>query len=252
MLKPVDYLEKKLIKKIASTSINYQILEPNDNLMVAVSGGKDSYALIYLLHKLKRRLPFKITMTAVHVDQGQPHSNIDPLIKWLETSDFRYKIIKEDTFKIVLKQTAPGKNPCPVCARMRRGVLYTTAKKYDFNKVVLGHHMEDTLVTFMMNLFYSGKLQAMPPKYTTDDGLLQVIRPMIEIPVADIATLAKLKEFPVISCGSCGVSEDHKRKITEKLLNELEETRPNIKSTMLTALKNIKPSHLFDNTIPHK
>ncbi|MBN2803817.1 MAG: tRNA 2-thiocytidine(32) synthetase TtcA [Deltaproteobacteria bacterium] len=244
-----DPLVDKILKAVSTTSIQYNVIEPNDKILVAISGGKDSYALLYLLKKLQRRLPFNIELLAVHVNQSQPGFDPAPLEYWLEHCGVPYKIIKEDIFSIILNNTKPGSSPCPVCSRMRRGVLYTTAEKNGCNKIALGHHLEDTLATFMMNLFYSGRLQAMPPIYTTDDNRFKVVRPMIEVPVADITELVNREDFPIVPCGSCSEQPLHKRTSMEQMLNELQKDNPNIKNVMLGALKHINPTHLMDKTV---
>jgi tRNA 2-thiocytidine biosynthesis protein TtcA len=245
-------LEQKLIKSVARTSINFNLIKPNDKIIIAISGGKDSYALLHLLKGLTRRLPFKITMLPVHVYMGQPNAEPELLEKWLKNNSCNYKIIKDNSFDLIIKNTKPGDNPCPVCARMRRGILYTFAMKHGFNKIALGHHREDALATFMLNLFYSGKLQSMPPKYTTDSGQLEVIRPLIEISQSDIITLSNKIKFPSITCSLYNSRPDQKRKFIENLLNKIEKDNPRIKESMLGALKNVKPTHLMDKSVIKK
>jgi len=239
----------RLTAAIARTSIQYGLLGDGDRIVVAVSGGKDSYTLLYLLNRLRARLPFHVDLLAVHVQQGQPGMDASPLEKWLEQSGIPYEIAVQDTYSTVRDNLKPGETPCAICSRMRRGILYTWAEKHGCNKIALGHHREDTLATFMMNLCYTGRLQAMPPRYTTDDGRFEVIRPMIEIAQRDIIELATLKAFPIVPCYLCSGQADHRRKYMESLLNSLENENPQLKSVMLGALKHVNPTHLFDKTV---
>lgn len=241
-----DLLQKRLIKTLARTSIKYGVLAPDDRVLVAVSGGKDSYALVHLLHALRPRLPFRLSLVALHVDQGQPGHQPQPLRAWLEQSGIEHHIVAENTFEIVKRHTQNGQTPCAICSRLRRGILYTQAKKLGCNKVALGHHRDDTLATFLLNLFYAGKLQAMPPIYTTDDGDLQVIRPLIEAAEADLATLSNLLAFPILPCTLCGSQPDLKRGYVDNLVTDLEKENPQIRNIMLGALKNVRSSHLLD------
>ncbi len=241
-----EQLEKKLIRRLARTSIQYDVLAPGDRILVAVSGGKDSYCLLYLLDKLRGRLPFHIDITACHVNQGQPGYDGSGLAAWLEKSGIPHEIVEQDTYSVVVRNTREGETACSVCSRMRRGILYTRAEKLGCNKVALGHHREDTLATLMLNLFYGGKVQAMPARYTTNDGRLQVVRPLIEVAEDDLRQLAKMVGFPIMSCGLCDNQLDHKRKMVGDLLDELERDNPELKNIMLAALKNVRPTHMLD------
>ncbi len=242
-------LETKLLRKMARTSIRYGVLGAGDRILVAVSGGKDSYSLLYLLDRLRRRLPFEIEIVACHVGQGQPGVDSSPLVDWVRAFGVPFEMVAQNTYEVVKRNTRPGETPCAVCSRLRRGILYTTARRLRCNKVALGHHREDTLATLLINLFYAGKVQAMPPRYTTNEGDLQVIRPMIEIPEDDLIALSNELGFPLVPCFLCSNQEDHRRSFVSRLLRELEEEHPDIKNVMLGALKNIRPSHLFDPTI---
>lgn len=242
-------LTEKLIKTIAKTSGEYGTIEPDDKIMVAVSGGKDSYGLLFLLNQLKRRLPFSIDIIALHVAQGQPGVDPTPLIDWLKGSGIAFEIAEEDTYSVVQRNLKPGGTPCSICSRLRRGIIYTRAEKHGCNKVALGHHREDTIATFMMNLFYAGKLQAMPAKYTTDDGRFQVIRPMLEVAEADLIALQEQEQFPIVPCALCSGQEDHKRRYVNELLDAVEHTHPTLRNVMLGALKHVNPSHLLDATV---
>ena len=214
--------------------------------MVAGSGGKDSYVLLYLLSRLIPRLPFSMELVAVHVNQCQPGYDGSPLEDWLKEFGVPFEIVVEDTYSVVERNLKPGSTACPICSRMRRGVLYSTAERLGCNKIALGHHRNDTLATLLLNLFYSGKLQAMPARYTSSCGRFEVVRPMIELAEEEIATLAQLVGFPIIPCGLCSNQEDHQRLAMVDLINTLEKRNPKVKSIMLAAIKNLKPSHLLD------
>ncbi|MBN2358386.1 MAG: tRNA 2-thiocytidine(32) synthetase TtcA [Deltaproteobacteria bacterium] len=239
-------LERRLLKTVARTSIAYRVLEPDDRIAVAVSGGKDSYGLLHLLDRLRRRLPFSIELIAVHVAQGQPGYDGTPLRDWLRQSGIRYRIVEEDTYSIVRQRIDGGATPCALCSRLRRGILYTTARRLGCNKVALGHHRDDALGTLLLNLFYAGTLQAMPARYLSDDGDCLVIRPLIEAAESDLERLAELLRFPIVPCSFCGSRPDARRAAMGRLLAELERDHPQLRSVMLGALKNVRPSHLLD------
>ncbi len=243
---PRTALEERLLRTMARTSMAWGLLEPGDRILVAVSGGKDSYSLLHLLHRLKGRLPFAIELLAIHVVQGQPGVDAAPLEKWLADSGVPHLIVREDVYSVMQRNAVDGQNPCAICARMRRGILYTQAQKNGCNKIALGHHREDTLATLLMNLFHSGRIQAMPAKYRTDDNRFDVIRPLIEVAEADLAACARMNGFPIIPCVLCAGSGDHQRRRMNELMDRLEQEHPRIKDSMLGALKNVKPSHLLD------
>jgi tRNA 2-thiocytidine biosynthesis protein TtcA len=242
-------LEQKLLRQLSQTSKAYQLLAPNDRIMVAVSGGKDSYTLLQLLAKLRTRLPFPIELIAVHLDQAQPGYDGRALAAWLEASGLPFEILREDTYSVVTSHLDGQSTYCSLCSRLRRGILYTAAARLGCNKIALGHHREDTLETFLMNLFYAGKLQAMPAQYTTDDGRFQVIRPLIECGEAPIARYAALAAFPIIPCNLCGSQDGLKREAMHELLTKLEADHPNLRAVMLNALRNVRPTHLLDHDL---
>ena len=245
----LEKLHTKLNRKMLRTSKTYQLLEPNDKIMVAISGGKDSYTLLDLLWKARKRLPFKFEMIAVHLDQQQPGYEGRSLREWLAEYGAPFEILSEDTYSIVKELTAEGGTYCAPCSRLRRGILYTAAERLGCNKIALGHHRDDTLETLLMNLFYSGKIQAMPAVYTTDDQRFKVIRPLIECAETDIAEYAQLRDFPILPCNLCGSQDGLKRAQTKTLLNQLEAQSPLIRDVMLSALKNIRPTHLLDQDL---
>ena len=242
-------LRRALSKTMTRTLSGFNLLAGGDHVLVAVSGGKDSYTLLDLLWHARARAPFKFDITAVHLDQAQPGYDGRPLAQWLEDFGAPYKILREDTYSVVLDHTPPGGTYCAVCSRLRRGILYTAAEQLGCNKIALGHHRDDTLETFLLNLFYGGKLQAMPAGYTTDDGRFQVIRPLIECAEADIAEHARIVGYPIFPCNLCGSQDGLRRDAMARLLTQMEQDSPSLRAVMLGALKNVCPTHLLDTRL---
>ena len=242
-------LEKKLYRAMKATTEQYQLLAEGDRVMVAVSGGKDSYTLLHLLHMLRPRLPFPVELIAVHLDQVQPGYDGAPLEAWLEESGYPFEILREDTYSVVTEHIDAKSTYCSLCSRLRRGILYTAAERLGCNKIALGHHRDDSIETFLMNTFFSGKLQAMPAKYTTDDGRFQVIRPLIECPEDRIATFSEHMAFPILPCNLCGSQEGLKREQMKAMLSAMEEKHPDIRNVMLQSLRNVRPTHLLDQDV---
>src|SRR5690242_17511055 len=214
-----------------------------------MSGGKDSYTLFHLLTHLVPRLPFAVELVAVHLDQVQPGYDGSGLRAYLEASGWPFEILREDTYSVVTAHLPETATYCSLCSRLRRGILYTAAERLGCNKIALGHHRDDSLETFLLNLFYSGKLQAMPASYRTDDGRFEVIRPLIECAEADIAAFAAEQAFPIIPCNLCGSQEGLKRDAMTALLAQLERDHPHVRAVMANALRNVRPSHLLDRDV---
>lgn len=238
--------KKKLMRTMLNTVVEYGLIKPDDHIMVAISGGKDSYTLLDLLLLAQKRAPHNFKITAVHVDQVQPGYDGRPLKQWLLDNNINHEIISEDTYSVVIDKTKPGGTYCSLCSRLRRGILYKVAARIGANKIALGHHREDSIETMLLNLIYAGKLQAMPPKYLTDDGQFFVIRPLIEVAERDIISYAKQKQFPILPCNLCGSQQGLKRERMGELLDMLEKEKPDVRSVMLNALKNVNVSHLLD------
>ncbi|MEM9191361.1 MAG: tRNA 2-thiocytidine(32) synthetase TtcA [Myxococcota bacterium] len=239
-------LEKLLYRQMKRTAEAHQLLEPGDKVMVCMSGGKDSYTLLHLLAKLVPRLPFSVELVAVHLDQRQPGYNGAPLVEHLRRTGLPFEILSEDTYSVVIDRLEDNATYCSLCSRLRRGILYTAAERLGCNKLALGHHRDDSLETFLMNLFFSGKLQAMPAKYTTDDGKFEVIRPLIECEEKSIAAYAGEIGFPILPCNLCGSQDGLKRDAMTDLLADLEGRFPHIRSVMAAALGNVRPTNLMD------
>jgi tRNA 2-thiocytidine biosynthesis protein TtcA len=242
-------LEKNLYRQVKETCQGYELLVPGDRIMVAMSGGKDSYTLFHLLRQLVPRLPFAVELVAVHLDQAQPGYDGRGLAAYLEGTGWPYEILREDTYSVVTDKIDDRSTYCSLCSRLRRGILYTAAERLGCNKLALGHHRDDSLETFLLNLFYSGKLQAMPASYRTDDGRFEVIRPLIECAESDIAAFAAEQRFPIIPCNLCGSQDGLKRDAMTALLAQLERDHPHLRSIMLNALRNVRPTHLLDRDV---
>ena len=249
MTEVVRRLEQRLYRDVKDTSERYQLLAPGDRIMVAMSGGKDSYTLFHILTKLVPRLPFEIELIGVHLDQAQPGYDGSGLRAFLEASGQRFEILREDTYSVVTSHLPETSTYCSLCSRLRRGILYTAAERLGCNKIALGHHRDDSLETFLLNLFYSGKLQAMPASYRTDDGRFEVIRPLIECAEAEIAEFAGHLAFPIIPCNLCGSQEGLKRDAMTALLAQLEVGHPHVRAVMANALRNVRPTHLLDREV---
>lgn len=240
---------KHLFKQVASTVARYGLLEPGDRVAVALSGGKDSYSMLVLLQQVVRALDFDVHLQVLHLDQGQPGYDGTPLRAWLEARGVAYEILREDTYSVVVEHTKPGNTYCSVCSRLRRGVLYTAMDRLGLNKLALGHHRDDAIETLLLNLFYAGKLQAMPASYRTDDQRHVVIRPLIECAEQNLIELADAEQFPILPCNLCGSQAGLKRQQIKALLAQLEQDNPYLRSIMLNAIGNVRPTHLLDQDL---
>jgi tRNA 2-thiocytidine biosynthesis protein TtcA len=239
-------LSKTMLKTIGS----HRLLEEGDRILVAISGGKDSYTLLDLLHEARRKSPVDYELIAVHLDQGQPGYDGGALSAWLEKFGVPWEVITEDTYSAVLELAEKDNSTyCGPCSRLRRGILYTAAERLGCNKLALGHHRDDALETLLLNLFYAGRLQAMPARYRTVDGRFEVIRPLIECAETDITVHSEARDYPIIPCNLCGSQDNLKRVEVARLLAELEKNNPGLRQVMLSAIGNVRPSHLLDREV---
>jgi tRNA 2-thiocytidine biosynthesis protein TtcA len=242
-------LEKSLLGHMGAAIGDFKLIEEGDRILVAVSGGKDSHCLLHLLHLMRKRSPVHFELLAVNLDQGHPGFPGQLLEGYFQKSGFPYRMLKEDTYSIVLEKTPPGKTQCSVCSRLRRGILYNAAVELGCNKIALGHHRDDLVETLMLNLFFTGTLGSMPPKLVSDDGRNTVIRPLCYAPEKELAAYAELKSFPIIPCDLCGSQENLQRKRMKKLINQLSGEYPNIRNSILAAMGNIHTTHLLDKKL---
>ncbi len=238
--------ERRLYRTMRETCERHDLLASGDRVLVAISGGKDSYTLLHLLPQHVRAAGLAVELIAVHLDQRQPGYDGTSLVHWLDARGVAYEILSEDTYTVVKDTLPEGATYCSLCSRLRRGILYTAAARLGCNKVALGHHRDDGLETFLLNLIYSGKLQAMPARFTTDDGRFEVIRPLIDCAEADIARFAAEAGFPILPCNLCGSQEGLRRERVSELLRTLEAEQPDVRAVMAHALSNVRPTHLLD------
>jgi tRNA 2-thiocytidine biosynthesis protein TtcA len=237
------------VKKLTGQAVgDFNLIEDGDRIAVAVSGGKDSYALLHILDQLRRRAPIQFELVAVNVDAGFPGYRKDILEGYLRDCGFQVHMEETGCSRIIEEKLRPGSSYCAFCARLRRGVLYAVADRLGCNKIALGHHLDDFIETLLLNQFYSGKLAAMSPKLLADNRRHTVIRPLVYVEESDIIKFAQQNEFPIIDCG-CPVmgQEDQKRQRMKQLLTELNKENRDLKRSMIHALSNVHPRHLLDH-----
>jgi tRNA 2-thiocytidine biosynthesis protein TtcA len=242
-------LKKRLRRLVGEAIGDYGLIEAGDRIMVCVSGGKDSYALLDILLTLKDRAPVAFEVIAVNLDQKQPGFPADVLPRYLEMRGVPYRIETQDTYSVVKRVIPDGGTLCSLCSRLRRGVLYRVAGEIGATKIALGHHRDDILATFFLNLFFGGKLKTMPPKLVSDDGKHVVIRPLAYVRERDLARYADLMAFPIIPCNLCGSQEHLQRRQVTTMLREWEKKHPGRIESIANALGKAVPSHLMDRTL---
>lgn len=241
-------LEKRLCHQVGKAIMDFNMIEEGDRVMVCVSGGKDSYAMLDILLKLQARAPINFELIAVNLDQKQPGFPDHILPAYLKNLGVPFHIETQDTYSIVKKVIPEGKTMCSLCSRLRRGILYRVADELKITKIALGHHRDDMLQTFFLNMFFGGKLKGMPPKLVSDNGGHIVIRPLANVAEKDLTRWAAHRQFPIIPCTLCGSQENLQRKQIGNMLRDWEKQYPGRTETMFTALQNVVPSHLMDRT----
>ncbi len=240
---------KKLQRSVAEAIQQFTMIAEGDKIMVCLSGGKDSYAMLNMLLYFQKVAPIHFGIVAVNLDQKQPGFPEEILPKYLQNLGVDYKIIEKNTYKIVMDKTPEGKTTCSLCSRLRRGTLYEAAKDLGCNKLALGHHKNDIIETFFLNIFFAGKMETMPPKFRNDAGDIIVLRPLAFCNESDIEAYADFMDFPIIPCNLCGSQENLQRKKVKQMITDWETEFPNRNAIMMNALQNVFPSHLLDKNL---
>ena len=247
------YNENKLVKRlhrqVGSAIADFNMICEGDKVMVCLSGGKDSYAMLDILMGLRKRAPIDFDLVAVNLDQKQPGFPEQVLPEYLKSMGIDYKIVEEDTYSIVLDKIPAGKTTCSLCSRLRRGILYRTARELGVTKIALGHHMDDMVETLFLNMFYGARLKSMPPKLVSDDKTNVVIRPMAYCRESDLQEFAQLKDFPIIPCNLCGTQENLQRKKIKLMLRDWDQQQPGRVTNIFKSMSRITKSHLLDRDL---
>ena len=239
-------LAKRLRRQVGEAIADFDMIRDGDKVMVCLSGGKDSYALLDVLLSLKSHAPINFDIVAVNLDQKHPGFPTEVLPDYLRSIGVPFRIIEQDTYRVVKRVIPKGKTMCSLCSRLRRGALYRAAREIGATKIALGHHRDDILETFFLNLFHGGRLKAMPPKLVSDDGQHMVIRPLAYCREPDLEEYAKLRAFPIVPCNLCGSQDNLQRQVVKNMLQEWEKKFPGRLETMFASLQRISPSHLLD------
>ena len=239
-------LQKRLLRDVGRAIADFGMIEDGDRILVGVSGGKDSFTLLYLLQQLQCSAPIDFSLIACNLDQGHPGFPRERLEEYLRGTGVDVVMLREDTYSIVKRLVPEGKTACSVCSRLRRGILYRKAQELGCSKIALGHHRDDLIESLLMSMLFSGKLRSMPPRLTSDDGRNVVIRPLCYAAEADIALFAEERKFPIIPCDLCGSQDNLQRKRVKALLTQLEMEHPGVRASVLGAMGNVMPEHLLD------
>lgn len=245
----IQRLKKRLEGNVGKAIADYNMIENGDTVLVCISGGKDSYTLLSTLMALRQRAPVDFRLIAMNLDQKQPGFPEEVLPAYLAKIGVEYRIVEQDTYSIVKEKIPEGKTTCSLCSRLRRGIIYRTAKELGANKIALGHHRDDMVHTLFLNLFFGGKLKAMPPKLVTDDGAHVVIRPLAYCAESDIARFARAMDYPIIPCNLCGSQDNMQRQKIREMMADWDRRYPGRTEAVFSALQNVVPSHLADGAL---
>ena len=245
----MNKLSKRLHRQVGQASVDFNMIEDGDRVMVCVSGGKDSYALLDILLSLQKRAPVRFELIAVNLDQKQPGFPAEVLPDYLKARGVPFHIESQDTYSVVTRLVPEGKTMCSLCSRLRRGILYRVAGELGATKIALGHHRDDMVVTLLLNMFFGSRLKGMPPKLVSDDGRHTVIRPLAYVAEADLVTWGQHRQFPIIPCTLCGSPDNLQRVQVKKMINDWERQYPGRVENMATAMGNISLSHLSDRKL---
>jgi tRNA 2-thiocytidine biosynthesis protein TtcA len=246
---PSHRLARRLRHDVGRAIADFGMIEEGDRVMVCLSGGKDSYTLLDILLQLQARAPVQFTLTAVNLDQKQPGFPAHVLPQYLTGAGVPFQVIEQDTYSVVRRVIPEGRTMCSLCSRMRRGALYRHAAEHGFTKIALGHHRDDIVATFFLNMFFHARLAAMPPKLLSDDGRHVVIRPLAYVAEADIAAWAALRAFPIIPCTLCGSQENLQRKTVQAMMADWERQHPGRLESIARAIGNVRPAELADRAL---
>ena len=239
-------LEKRLLHQVGRAIQEFGLIEDGDRILVGISGGKDSFTLLYLLQRLRERAPIRFDLIACNLDQGHPGFPAQRLQEYLRAQGCEVRMLREDTYSVVKRLTPAGATTCAVCSRLRRGILYSAAAEMGCTKIALGHHRDDLIESVLLSMLFAGKIRTMPPKLRSDDGRNTVIRPLCFTAEADIAAFARSAAFPIVPCDLCGSQENLQRKRVKRLLSDLEREHPGVRASLFAALGNVMPTHLLD------
>ncbi|WP_022982154.1 tRNA 2-thiocytidine(32) synthetase TtcA [Ideonella sp. B508-1] len=245
----MNKLSKRLHRQVGQAIADFNMIEEGDKVMVCLSGGKDSYSMLDILMNLQKRAPIRFELVAVNLDQKQPGFPADVLPNYLKGVGVPFHIETQDTYSIVKKHIPEGQTMCSLCSRLRRGILYRVARELGCNKIALGHHRDDMVVTLLMNMFFGSRMKGMPPKLVSDNGEFVVIRPLAYVAEPDLETWAVHREFPIIPCSLCGNQENLQRVLTKKMIREWDKQYPGRIDNMFTAMGNITLSHMMDRNL---
>lgn len=242
-------LQKRLQRDVGKAVGDFNMIEPGDRVMVCVSGGKDSYAMLDILCALQKKAPIRFDLVAVNLDQKQPGFPEHVLPEYLDKLNIDYRVVEEDTYSIVNDKIPQGKTTCSLCSRLRRGILYRTANELGATKIALGHHMDDMVETLFLNMFHGARLKSMPPKLISDDKKNVVIRPMAYCREADLAAFSVFKQYPIIPCNLCGTQENLQRKVIKQMLADWDRQQPGRVANVFKSMSRVTRSHLLDQEL---